>query len=72
MSLGSEWKYKITIGYPDYHEVVNWCIVNIGEFNVNWYKLGIDPMEYFLNGNIQTTWLFKKHEHAVLFRLRWV
>ena len=71
MSALSEWKYKITIEYPDYQEVINWCNAYIGKFNENWYQLGIDPSEYFVNGDIRSTWLFKTHEHAVLFQLRW-
>jgi len=71
MGLGSDWKYKITIEYSDYQEVINWCNIYIGEFNHAWYQLGIDPMEYFVNGDIRSKWLFKKHKHAVLFQLRW-
>lgn len=67
----SEWPYHITIENPDWYEVQLWCEATIGEFDCDWYKLGIDPAEYVIDGRTRTTWLFRKHEHAVMFKLKW-
>ena len=69
--MSPEWKYKITIQNPDWHEIENWCLVYVGKFDQEWYKLGIDPAEFVIDGRTHTTWLFKKHEHATMFTLRW-
>lgn len=67
----NDWPYCITIENPDWYEVQLWCESTIGEFDRDWYKLGIDPAEYVIDGRTRTTWLFRKHEHAVLFKLKW-
>ena len=69
--MSPDWKYKITIEKPDWHEVEQWCKVYIGEFDKDWYKLGIDPMEYINEGRTRSVWYFKQHVHAVQFTLRW-
>lgn len=71
MSLGPEWKYKVTIENPNWYEAQHWCEVIIGEFGDGWYKLGIDPAEWVIDGNIKTTWLFKEEKYATMFILRW-
>lgn len=65
------WKYKITVETPNWVSAQEWCEVHIGKFDQDWYKLGIDPLQYILEGKTQTVWLFKKLEHANLFALRW-
>ena len=67
----NDWPYRITIEYPDWYTVQLWCEATIGEFDRDWYKLGIDPAEYLVDGRTKTTWYFRKHEHAVMFMLRW-
>ena len=69
--LGPEWKYHITIYDSDWPKVQVWCEKNIGLFNKDWYKLGIDPMMNLNNGTTETTWYFKTKEHAAWFELRW-
>lgn len=66
-----DWPYHITIINPNWPDVQVWCEVYIGEFDKDWYKLGIDPAEYIMNGDIRSTWCFKTHENAVLFKLKW-
>jgi hypothetical protein len=72
MSLGPEWKYHITIYEPDYDLVQRWCEAYIGEFDKDWYKLGIDPAEYILYGDSRTTWYFKDEKDVIHFKLRWM
>ena len=69
--LGPEWKYHITIEEPDWHFAEVWCEMYIGKFDEDWYKLGIDPMDYVLNSRTRTTWYFKREEDIILFSLRW-
>ena len=70
--LGPEWKYCITLPRQNYSDIEKWCYEHIGEFDVEWYKLGVDPA-----GMVQshltpkTVWYFKEERHAVLFSLRW-
>lgn len=68
--LGPEWKYNITVTYSNWIEMQNWCENYIGEFDKDWYKLGIDPMMW-LNGDTSSTWYFKKEKDIILFKLRW-
>lgn len=67
----TDWKYQIVIDEPDWLEVQHWCEAYIGEFDKEWYKLGIDMMESIMSGKFTTTWLFKEEKHAILFKLRW-
>lgn len=71
MSFDLDWNYHITLYRDDWPEIQRWCRDNIGEFNQDWYKLGIDPMSFFNDGSVQTTWYFKQEKHAVLFFLKW-
>lgn len=71
MSWEDQWPYRITIYRHDWDVVQAWCKVYIGEFDQDWYKLGIDPAEYIMYGDNRTTWLFKREKDAVLFKLRW-
>ena len=69
--MNPEWKYRITLETPEWYEIQEWCEVNIGEFDRDWYKLGIDPAEYIIEGRTRTTWYFKQEKHAIDFSLRW-
>lgn len=69
--MSPEWKYRITLETPDWYEIQQWCEVYIGDFDREWYKLGIDPAEYVIDGRTRTTWLFKQERHAILFSLKW-
>lgn len=69
--MSPDWKYKITIESPEWYDAQQWCELYIGEFDKDWYKLGIDPAEYVLEGRTRTTWYFKQEKHAIDFSLRW-
>jgi hypothetical protein len=69
--MSPEWKYHITVENPDWYTMQLWCQDVIGEFDQDWYKLGINPAQYVIDGVTQTTWYFKKEEHAILFKLIW-
>jgi hypothetical protein len=71
MSLGPEWAYRITITEPNWQMAQAWCELNIGKFDEEWYKLGIDIADNFLSGQVRSTWYFKREQDAVLFSLRW-
>ncbi len=66
----SDWKYKITINEKDWEPVQKWCEIYIGEFNKEWYKMGIDIAQSF-DGDYRTTWLFKEEKDVIMFKLRW-
>jgi len=70
--LGPEWKYHVTIYRQDWKTLEHWCNYYIGEFDRDWYKLGIDPAEYIMYGDFRTTWYFKRKEDITLFMLKWV
>ncbi len=67
------WKfpYKVTLERMDWDIIEQWCLVNIGEFDEAWYKLGIDPAAYVVDGNFKTQWFFRRQQDATFFRLRW-
>lgn len=67
----NDWPYCITIENPDWYEAQLWCEATIGEFDRDWYKLGIDPAEYVIDGRTRSTWYFKREQDAVMFKLRW-
>ncbi len=69
--MSPDWKYKITIERLDWYEVQQWCELYIGNFDQEWYKLGIDPAEWIIDGRPRSTWYFKQEKHAVQFMLRW-
>ena len=71
MSLGPEWKYHIALHREDWYDIQLWCEQTLGEFDVAWYKLGIDPASYVIHGNTETVWYFKNERDAVLFKLKW-
>ena len=70
MSLGPEWKYHITIFEPEWGPVQQWCETYIGEFDKQWYKLGIDPI-LWINGDTRSIWFFKEEQHLIWFKIRW-
>ena len=54
----------------DWWEAEQWCNEYVGLWNVDWYKLGIDPAAAIF-GNNTTHWYFKDEQKMVLFLLRW-
>ena len=70
MSRTDDWKYHITITERDYSPVQDWCNEYIGEFDVDWYRFGMDPLMW-LNGDYRSTWCFKDEQKAIHFKLRW-
>ena len=66
-----DWQYRITLETPDWVEIEQWCWVNLGKFDVAWYKLGIDPAEYLATGRTRTVWYFRTAGDAELFAQRW-
>lgn len=69
--LDPEWKYSINLYNVNWPIVQEWCEEYIGEFDVDWYKLGIDPVEFISNKEFYTTWLFKDEKKYIHFKLRW-
>lgn len=63
--------HKITLHRHDWDIIEQWCIDTIGEFDQDWYKLGMDPAAYVIDGDISTQWFFKDEKDAILFKLRW-
>jgi hypothetical protein len=52
-------------------EVADWCAVNIGDFDQDWYKLGEDIAAQSIMSDYKSTYMFRDERHAVLFKLRW-
>lgn len=69
--LEPDWPYCITIHEPNWVDVEQWCNDYIGQFDQDWYKLGIDPAESLITNNIHTTWYFKNQKDIILFELKW-
>lgn len=67
--INPDLKYMIRIEC-DWVAAQDWCNENVGEFDVDWYKLGIDPAAS-LYGDYTTTWFFKDEEKMFLFALKW-
>lgn len=65
------WPYHITIQRQDFDVVEQWCEASFGEFGQRWYKLGVDPAVYILEGDYRTQWYFKTKQDAVFFKLKW-
>lgn len=71
--LGPEWKHSVILNRLDYTEAEQWCLDNLSEFGVRWYKLGIDPAAAVLNHiRPKTVWYFKDETDATLFALKWI
>jgi len=69
--MSPDWPYRITIEHANWPEVEDWCLLYIGEFDQDWYKMGIDPADWVIDNKTRTTWLFRTPEHATMFTLRW-
>jgi len=74
--MNSELVHRAVVKIPDWGEVERWCNDNIGEWNLEWYKLGVDitrlvvaiETEDYL---VETTWFFKQERNKTMFMLRW-
>lgn len=69
--MSPEWKYRITLNISNWDAAQAWCEENIGKFDDTWYKLGIDPIEYVVEGQARSVWYFKNENDATMFALRW-
>ena len=65
-----QWPYLCYTSH-DWVEVCDWCAANIGDFDRDWYKLGEDIMAQGIYSDYKSTYLFKREQDVVLFRLRW-
>lgn len=66
----SEWPHVCYTSHP-WPEVVEWCEQNIGKYDRDWFKLGEDPAAMSIYTDYKSTYLFRKEQDAVLFKLRW-
>ena len=64
-----DWPYVCYTSHP-WMEVADWCAVNIGDFDREWYKLGEEIMASMIP-DYKSTYMFRDERHAVLFKLRW-
>ena len=65
-----EWPHVCYTSHP-WEEVVYWCKYNIGDYDKDWFKLGEDIAAQSINPDYKSTYLFRREQDAVLFRLRW-
>jgi len=68
--------HKAVIRIKDWAEVEQWCLEHIGEWDQDWYRLGIDVAQLAVaieleDYGIETTWYFKDEQKMVMFLLRW-
>lgn len=71
MSLGERFPYHVTLSTDEWWVIEEWCVATVGEFDQDWYKLGIDPAAYIMHGDRRTTWFFRNEQDAIMFVLRW-
>ena len=65
-----EWPY-ICYTSHDWQQVCDWCVATIGEFDREWYKLGEDIAAQSINTDYKSTYMFRREQDAVLFKLKW-
>ena len=64
--------YRVILHNADWTSAQTWCDENVGAFDQDWYKLGIDPMEALKSTEpVQTIWFFRREADAVAFTLKW-
>ena len=61
--------YSATTLHP-YIEVEEWCLENIGEWNITWYKFPQD-IAIVAMGNAISQYYFADEKSAILFKLKW-
>jgi len=66
----ADWPYLCYTSH-DWLEVTEWCRQNIGEFDQDWYKLGEDIAAQSIYSDYKSTYMFRREQDAVLFKLRW-
>jgi hypothetical protein len=66
--INANLKYMIRLEC-DWQTAQAWCMSNVGDFDVDWYRLGIDPAAS-LFGDKTTTWYFKDEKTMTLFALK--
>lgn len=54
----------------DWWEAEQWCNEHVGKWNIDWYKLGIDPAASLFGDNT-STWYFADEQKMLMFLLRW-
>ena len=65
--------YRVILHNKDWASAQAWCDENIGQFDQDWYKLGIDPLEALKSTEpVRTVWFFRRESDAVAFSLRWL
>ena len=57
--------------HADYEEVQAWCEQHCGEFGVDWYRLGRDPVLGLLHDPIQDVYYFRDPKMLTAFVLIW-
>jgi hypothetical protein len=63
--------HEVIIYNDDWHLAQTWCEENVGRFDQDWYKLGIDPVDRLFFAKTQTIWYFRRAEDATMFKLKW-
>lgn len=62
--------YQCITRYP-YPEVQQWCLDNVGEFDITWYRYGQDILAGVFGKEIVNTYRFLHEKDAVAFTLKW-
>jgi hypothetical protein len=57
--------------WHNHESVVPWLKANIGEFDLNWYRLGSDIANGVLDTQMPDLYRFGTERDAILFRLKW-
>ena len=69
--MNPDLRYQVIIHNNNWHLAEDWCVQNVGAFDQDWYKLGIDPMNSMFNRRTESVWYFRSEKDAVIFKLKW-
>jgi len=75
--MNPELVHQAVVKITDWGEVERWCDENVGKWNQDWYKLGIDVARLVIaieskDYYVETTWFFREERDKTMFLLRWL
>ena len=59
---------RTTEAYP---AVENWCVAHIGDWDIEWAKLGDDITAMAIIPDYRSTYYFRTEQQRLMFELRW-
>jgi len=65
--MTKQFNYKATTIHP-WEDTVDWCLLELGEYGSNWYRLGRDIAALSTDPDI---YYFATEKHCAWFTLKW-